>query len=77
MPLTSKGREILSNLEKEYGSEKKAKQVLYAGENKGTFTGIHDDEELTPVGTVEDAAAWRRRMHDALDCMLDRHYTGR
>ena len=39
MPLTAKGNEILSNLEKEYGAEK-GKQVLYAGKNKGTFTGI-------------------------------------
>jgi hypothetical protein len=39
MPLSSKGQEILSNLDKEYGAEK-GKQVLYAGKNKGTFTGI-------------------------------------
>lgn len=43
MPLTSKGQEILTNLEKEYGAEK-AKQVLYAGKNKDTFTGIDSDE---------------------------------
>lgn len=39
MPLTAKGEKILSALEKEYG-EKKGKSVLYAGKNKGTFTGI-------------------------------------
>lgn len=39
MPLTDKGETILANLTKEYGAEK-AKQVLYAGKNKGTFTGI-------------------------------------
>jgi len=39
MPLTAKGEKILSNLEEEYGAEK-GKQVLYAGKNKGTFTGI-------------------------------------
>lgn len=39
MPLTAKGEKILHNLEKEYGKEK-GKQVLYAGKNKGTFTGI-------------------------------------
>ena len=39
MPLTSKGEEIKSALTKEYG-EKKGEQVLYAGKNKGTFTGI-------------------------------------
>ena len=42
MPLTSKGEKILAGLEKTYGSEKKAKEVLYAGKNAGTFTGIDD-----------------------------------
>ncbi len=39
MPLTEKGREIKRALVKEYGA-KKGEQVLYAGKNKGTFTGI-------------------------------------
>jgi len=39
MPLTHKGKEIESNLKKEYG-DKKGEEVLYAGKNKGTFTGI-------------------------------------
>ena len=39
MPLTAKGEKILSNLETEYGT-KKGKEVLYAGKNAGTFTGI-------------------------------------
>ncbi len=39
MPLTSKGQEIQKALTKEYG-EKKGEQVLYGGQNKGTFTGI-------------------------------------
>jgi hypothetical protein len=46
MPLTEKGQEIKSALTKEYG-EKKGEQVLYAGKNKGTFTGI--DVELGMV----------------------------
>lgn len=41
MPLTKKGREIETALEKEYGKEK-GEQVLYAGKNKGTFTGIDE-----------------------------------
>ena len=44
MPLTSKGEKIKASLVKEYGSEKKAKQVLYAGKNAGTFTGIDSDK---------------------------------
>jgi len=39
MPLTHKGEEIKAALTKEYG-EKKGEQVLYAGKNAGTFTGI-------------------------------------
>lgn len=39
MPLTEKGEKIKSALTKEYG-EKKGEQVLYAGKNKGTFSGI-------------------------------------
>lgn len=39
MPLTAKGEEIKKHLEEEYG-KKKGEQVLYAGKNKGTFTGI-------------------------------------
>ena len=43
MPLTAKGEEIKAHLEQEYG-KKKGEQVLYAGKNKGTFTGIDADE---------------------------------
>ncbi len=43
MPLTAKGEEIKSALTKEYGAEK-GEQVLYAGKNKGTFTGIDCDK---------------------------------
>lgn len=39
MPLTAKGEQIKSALVKEYGA-KKGKEVLYAGKNAGTFTGI-------------------------------------
>lgn len=39
-PLTEKGKEIMSNMEKEYGP-KKAKQVFYASANKGRIKGVH------------------------------------
>jgi hypothetical protein len=45
MPLTEKGEKIKKALEEEYG-EKKGEEVLYAGKNKGTFTGI-DRKHLT------------------------------
>ena len=67
MPLTAKGQEILSNLEKEYGSAEKAKQVLYAGKNKGTFTGIdsRDDAANATRGDSEDIHEVRDRVVDA------------
>lgn len=40
MPLTKKGRKILSAMKKEYGAEK-GKRVFYASQNKGTITGTH------------------------------------
>ncbi len=42
MPLTEKGETIKHALQKEYGKEK-GERVLYAGKNKGTFTGIDSD----------------------------------
>ncbi len=40
MPKTKKGKKILANMKKEYGS-KKGEQVFYASENKGTIKGVH------------------------------------
>ena len=72
MPLTPKGKEIKKNLVKEYG-EPKADRVLYAGKNKGTFTGIdkpgedvhegfekveHELAEKPGVKSPKKLAAW-------------------
>ena len=40
MPLTKKGKKILSSMKKTYGSTKKAKSVLYASKNAGKIKGI-------------------------------------
>jgi len=40
MPLSEKGKKILKNMKKEYGSEK-GESVFYASQNKGTITGTH------------------------------------
>lgn len=40
MPLTSKGREIMANMKKEYGA-KKGKAVFYASQNSGKIKGTH------------------------------------
>lgn len=39
MPLTKKGREIKSAMDKEYGA-KKGEQVFYASRNAGKITGV-------------------------------------
>ena len=39
MPLTAKGRKIKRALTRRYGKTK-GTSILYAGKNKGTFTGI-------------------------------------
>lgn len=48
MPLTSKGAEIKSNMEKEYGKSK-GESVFYASANKGTIKGVHDVTEIKPA----------------------------
>jgi hypothetical protein len=40
MPLTKKGRSIMSAMKSEYG-EKKGESVFYASANKGTIKGVH------------------------------------
>jgi hypothetical protein len=61
MPLTSKGEEIKSALTKEYGAEK-GEQVLYAGKNKGTFTGIDCDK----INRIADAVNNLSQRFDAI-----------
>lgn len=41
MPLTDKGKKIMSSMRKTYPTEKKAKEVFYASENAGTIKGVH------------------------------------
>lgn len=37
--MTKKGKKVMRAMKKQYG--KKAKQVFYASENKGTISGVH------------------------------------
>lgn len=39
MPLTPKGRKIMSSMKKEYG-DKKGESVFYASRNKGKISGV-------------------------------------
>jgi hypothetical protein len=59
MPLTEKGQKILNNMTKEYGSREKAERVLYAGKNKGTFTGIDDCGSYMDACRKGDAVGMR------------------
>jgi len=40
MPLTTKGKKVMSAMKKEYGP-KKGKQVFYASANAGRIKGVH------------------------------------
>jgi len=55
MPLTAKGTEVKAALTKEYG-EKKGESVLYAGKNKGTFTGIDSDKIMRLMDGISNLA---------------------
>jgi hypothetical protein len=59
MPLTEKGNEIKSNMEKEYGP-KKGEEVFYASKNKGNISGV-DAKDVTkpdqPVPPTHTAPA--------------------
>jgi hypothetical protein len=46
MPLTTKGKKILSHMESEYGA-KKGKSVFYASINKGKIKGAEGKTVLT------------------------------
>lgn len=40
MPMTKKGKKVMSKMMEEYGP-RKGKEVFYASENKGTIKGVH------------------------------------
>lgn len=71
MPLTAKGNEIKSAMQKEYGS-KKGEEVFYASKNKGTISGVDSTglNKNTPgCGTVLDAV---KAFADKVDCLAKR-----
>lgn len=61
MPLTSKGRKILRQMEKEYGVGK-GKAVFYAARNKGRIT----DVDLTRKPAVRKPHTKSRRSRRAV-----------
>jgi hypothetical protein len=61
MPLTHKGKEIESHMEKEYG-EKKGKSVFYASINKGKIKGAEGREhEKKHKGRAKEEALERAK----------------
>lgn len=54
MPLTSKGEKILAAMVKTYGSEEKARSVLYASKNAGKISGIDEGELLDSWSTTDE-----------------------
>lgn len=55
MPLTAKGSEIMSAMQKEYGAEK-GKSVFYASKNAGKISGV-DSQDASTMSTVSAIAA--------------------
>jgi len=52
MPLTAKGEEIKSAMEKQYGAEK-GEEVFYASKNAGTITGVDAADAARPFGAAD------------------------
>jgi hypothetical protein len=56
MPINSKGREIMANMKRQYGSDKKAKQVFFASKNKGKITGVEGESNKKHIAMAARAA---------------------
>ena len=66
-PLTEKGQKILRSMEGTYGSEEKAKQVLFASKNAGKITGIDEQPDPGPAvtaGPIKSVADLNRMYRD-------------
>jgi hypothetical protein len=68
MPLNKKGKKIMKNMRKEYGSEK-GKEVFYASKNKGTIKGVElEDDDFQQHeevrGANSDAMKWLKARMD-------------
>ena len=51
MPLTTKGKKIMSSMKQTYGG-KKGEQVFYASANAGKLKGVEKEQELKKGGRV-------------------------
>lgn len=73
MPLTEKGKKILSAMEEEYGSDKKAKEVFYASKNAGKISGVDSVENTDKLLKATDAVG---KMAERFDSFLVRRRSG-
>jgi len=55
MPLTTKGKKIMSSMKQTYGG-KKGEQVFYASANAGKLKGVEKEQELKKGGRVRKAS---------------------
>jgi hypothetical protein len=55
MPLTDKGKKIMSSMQRTYGG-KKGEQVFYATANAGKIKGVEETQELKKGGRVRKAS---------------------
>ncbi len=67
MPLSEKGEKILASLVEQYGSEKKAKSVLYAMKNAGKVVGI----DTSVTYSIDELWGKAPQMQDALTLDFD------
>ena len=54
MPLTDKGKKIMSSMKRTYGG-RKGEQVFYATRNAGKIEGVEKEQELKKGGRVRKA----------------------
>lgn len=74
MPLTPKGKEILSAMEKQYGA-KKGKSVFYASANAGKISGVHHSpDRYQDDGTGPEPA--RKEYHPGQEGLPDQSPKG-
>ncbi len=58
MPLTKKGRKIMSNMREQYGD--RAEEVFYASKNKGTISGVDNPKPHKKTKRVTNPSPHKR-----------------
>jgi hypothetical protein len=61
MPLTKKGRKVMTAMEDTYGSKDKAESVFYASKNAGKLRGVDRSKEGKDVSMSKKGAKMKRK----------------